>query len=306
MPNDPVTIRPLGLGNILRLLGTTTAAGPAPTAPVAPVVRDSYRPANGTLQNDRFAGNVELEAIAADRNVLGGTTSPETVTLIQQTLKDMAFAVPFGVNGIYSGGTIQAIRNFQAAVGLPQDGSLGPNTLKALDRYAPPAGLNSWSPGADPGPIPSPEVGNGKKARVVVSVSQHRAFLFDRKGNLQKIYGVRTGREQVDLHGKVGHGTHAGVKIITGKNDDPTDMSNALWPESGGRAFGTRLLGLLDYDPATGNVTKGAFAGQELHGTYQDYSIGRDFSHGCVGMANQDIEEVFDKVRNGDLVNFAP
>ena len=94
------------------------------------------------------------------------------------------------------------------------------------------------------------------------------------------------------------------MKVIDGKNDDPRSVSNALWPDAGGRAFGTRLLNLTDYDPATGRVYKGAHAGQELHGTYQDSSIGRDFSHGCVGLRNADIEEVFDQLGNGELVKF--
>jgi lipoprotein-anchoring transpeptidase ErfK/SrfK len=216
----------------------------------------------------------------------------------------MAFLVPLGVSGIYGGGTINAIKNFQHFAGLKADGSLGPKTLAALDRLAPAAGSRSWDRGQDPGPIPSPDLGNGKKARVVVSTSQHRAFLFDKQGHLTKIYGVRTGREQIDAEGKVGHATHAGVKIINAKNNDPTEVSNMLWPESEGKAFGTRLIDLSDYDPATGEVSKGEFSGQELHGTYQDNSIGRDFSHGCVGLRNQDIEEIFKQVRVGELVKF--
>lgn len=295
---NTATIRPLRLGDVLSILNRLKAEAPAPAPVAAP--QDSYVRAAGSLQSARFAGNPDLQRIAAGA-VLGPQSSPAAIRAVQQALTDMAFLVPLGVSGIYGGGTVNAIKNFQRFAGLQPDGALGPKTLAALDRLAPAAGATSWDRGQDPGPVPSPEVGNGKKARVVVSVGQHRAFLYDKQGKLTKIYGVRTGREQVDAQGKVGHATHAGVKVVNGKNADPTDVSNALWPESGGRAFGTRLIDLSDYDVATGRSTP---AGQELHGTYQDNSIGRDFSHGCVGLRNQDIEEIFGQVRNGELVRF--
>lgn len=302
MPDN--TIRPLNLQAIMKLLGDKplVPAAPVPTAPAMPV--DGYRRTGATLVNDRFAGNAELEAIATNRGVLGPHTSPETVALVQQALQDMAFMVPLGTNGTYGGATTQAIKNFQVMAGLKPDGRLGPLTLAALDRFAPPAGMTAWDPGSNPSLVPDPGVGNGRKARVVVSLDQHRAFFYDKAGSLQKIYGVRTGREQIDAEGKVGHATHPGVKVIDSRNADPTDISNQLWPESDGRAFGTRLLGLTDYDPATGRAFRSEFGGQELHGTYQDSSIGRDFSHGCVGMRNQDIEEIFSQVRPGELVRF--
>jgi lipoprotein-anchoring transpeptidase ErfK/SrfK len=292
------TVRPLRLGDVLSILNRLKHQAPAPAPVAAP--QDSYVRASGSLQSARFAGNPDLQRIAAG-GVLGPQSSPEAIRAVQQALTDMAFLVPLGVSGIYGGGTVNAIKNFQRFAGLTPDGSLGPKTLAALDRLAPAAGSTSWDHGQDPGPVPSPEVGGGKKARVVVSIGQHRAFLYDKQGNLTKIYGVRTGREQVDAQGKVGHATRAGVKIVNGKNSDPTSVSNALWPESGGRAFGTRLIDLSDYDVQTGRATA---AGQELHGTYQDNSIGRDFSHGCVGLRNQDIEEIFGQVRNGELVRF--
>src|SRR5688572_10341374 len=106
----------------------------------------------------------------------------------------MGFAVPGGASGYYGSQTSQAIRNFQTMAGLQPDGVLGPKTMKALDRFAPPEGKTSWDPGVNPGPIPDPGVGGGKMARVVVSISQHRAFAFDKAGNLTKIYSVRTGK----------------------------------------------------------------------------------------------------------------
>jgi lipoprotein-anchoring transpeptidase ErfK/SrfK len=245
----------------------------------------------------RFRGDTQLAQVLAGQATLAPGAKGPAVKKIQQALSDMAFYIPGGVDGAYGGNTAQAVKNFQSMAKLPQTGTLDAATLKALDQYAPPAGLTSWSEGADPGPIPDPAVGK-KKARVVVDISQHRLFLYDKQGKLEKIYGVRTGRTES------GWDTKPGIKVVDGKNADPRAVSDALWPDSNGQAFGTRLLNLSDYDPKTGKKYLGANKGQELHGTYQDYSIGRDFSHGCVGLRNIDVEEIFDRLGNGELVKF--
>jgi hypothetical protein len=137
---------------------------------------------------------------------------------------------------------------------------------------------------------------------MVVSIGQHRAFLFDASGQLVKIYGVRTGTGG-QANGR-GSETVPGVRTVTGRNSDPTAISQILWPESNGKAFGTRLLDLTLTDPATGKTRAGEGNGQELHGVYAENTIGLDASHGCVGFRNRDIEEIFPKLRNGDFVRF--
>jgi UDP-N-acetylmuramate-alanine ligase len=42
-----------------------------------------------------------------------------------------------------------------------------------------------------------------------------------------------------------------------------------------------------------------------LHGTNQEHLIGRPLSHGCVRLANADVGELFERVREGDLVFIA-
>lgn len=143
---------------------------------------------------------------------------------------------------------------------------------------------------------PDPSLPGGRLARVVVSIRDHRAYLFDKDGELEASYRVRTGKD--------GSPTRPGVKIVVGKNRNPTDVAERLWPSSGGRAFGTRLIDLSDFDPQTGRTYRGKYGGQELHGTYDKASIGRNFSHGCVGLINKDIEAIFDAVAVGDLVRF--
>jgi lipoprotein-anchoring transpeptidase ErfK/SrfK len=274
--------------------------------------RDSERPV-GTVRaaldefvgsksfnNARFNNHPELQRVAAGQAVLGAGSQGAAVEALQNALQDMAFVMPSGVDGIYGREVTQAVKNFQAAAGLKQTGSLNAETLKALNRHAPPPGKKAWDAGASMALVPDPGIGRGLQARVVVGVGQHRAFVFDANGKLQKIYGVRTGR--ADHPDGRGEDTQPGVKVVDGKNRDPRAISSALWPESKGTAFGTRLFNLSDYDVKTGRTYVGDFGGQELHGTYDQHSIGRDASHGCIGLNNSDIEEFFDQIKNGEFV----
>ncbi|MFP5502330.1 MAG: L,D-transpeptidase family protein [Candidatus Sericytochromatia bacterium] len=271
--------------------GGKTEAPPAP-----PVFHKDEVKVKSLLRHERFAGDAELAAVIAGKAALTKGAKGDAVQKVQQALQDMAFVLPSGADGAFGNQTAQALKNFQSAAGLPQTGELDAKTLKALDQHAPAPGQTSWS-GGQSSLVPSPDLGHGKKARVVVDISQHRAFLYDQDGELTKIYGVRSG------NGAKGWDTKPGVKVIDGKNNDPTSIARQLWGGSGD-AFGTRLLNLSDYDLETGKKYLGKHKGQELHGTYQEESIGRDFSHGCVGLKNADIEEIFDQVKNGELVHF--
>jgi peptidoglycan hydrolase-like protein with peptidoglycan-binding domain len=274
----------------------------------APQARQEPKPASGpvmaadtlsvspVLRNSRFAGTPELDAVLKGGQLAKGAKG-DAVAHVQQALQDMAFVLPAGVDGGFGNQTAQALKNFQSAAKLPQTGVLDRDTLVALDKFAPPAGQTSWEPGADRSLVPSPDLGKGKKARVVVDISQHRLFLFDKNGDLEKIYGVRSGNSAK------GWGTQAGLKVIDGKNNDPKAVAQSLWGGTG-TAFGTRLLNLSDYNLETGKKFYGKHKGQELHGTFDNNSIGQDFSHGCVGLKNADIEEIFDKLGNGEFVRF--
>ncbi|MEB3195950.1 MAG: L,D-transpeptidase family protein [Candidatus Sericytochromatia bacterium] len=300
---EPTSRRPIGLGKTLwNLLNTPNEAGaqPAKPNPTPPMARDGFQ-ATAAFANARFANQPDLALLMAGQVLRPGSSS-QGVAAVQGALHAMGFTIADGATGYYGNQTQAALRNFQVMAGLPADGILGPNTMKALDRHAPPPGKNSWDAGVNPGPVPNPTIAPGKQARVVVSISQHRAFLFDANGKLKKIYGVRTGTP----HHADGRGgaTTPGVRQITGKNGDPTSVSQALWPESNGKAFGTRLIDLTLVDPVTGKLKDVDGNGQELHGTYTESSIGLDYSHGCVGLRNRDIEEIYGQVRNGEFVRF--
>ncbi|GIM27520.1 hypothetical protein CPJCM30710_01860 [Clostridium polyendosporum] len=81
--------------------------------------------------------------------------------------------------------------------------------------------------------------------------------------------------------------------IASGKSDTPSPIgcwrviSKGEW--SGG--FGTRWLGL--------NVPWGHYG---IHGTNKPHSIGKEESHGCIRMLNDDIEELYQMVNYGTRV----
>ncbi|HEY9721773.1 MAG TPA: L,D-transpeptidase family protein [Oscillatoriaceae cyanobacterium] len=292
-----MSIHSTGLSRILQILEQPRRPGAPRTLPqIAPQTMNSDKlTKSAVLKGDRFASDAGLNAVGAGQTTLGQGAVGPSVKAVQQAFVDMAFLIPGGVDGMYGPQTAQSVRNFQQMAGLPQTGVVDQATMKALDRYAPPAGKQSWDTGVNPGPLPDPRVGK-KIARVVVETQQHRAFLFDKTGKLTKIYACRSGKTSTP--------TVPGVKIVDGKNDNPAAVSNALWPTSGGRAFGTRLMNLSDYDPETGRTYLGPHHGEELHGTYEDNSMGQNFSHGCVGLRNADIEEIYNQVANGELVRF--
>lgn len=296
----PATIRPLG----------TPPARPAeraarPTTLAGVLGLDGFTPSRAAAAHPRFAGHAELEALRRPGAApLGrGATGP-AVAAVQQALIDMGFAVPAGAEGNFGPQTTQAVRNLQVAAGLPATGAVDAATFAALERHAPAPGRTAWDPGAKHALVPSPKLPGGGVARVVVGVGQHRAFLFDAKGKLVKIYGVRTGNAN-HPDGR-GSATMPGLKVINAKVKDPSAIATELWPESQGRAFGTRLLALSDVDPRTRRPIHTPYGGQELHGTYQANTIGRDASHGCVGVTNADIEEIFAAVGQGQFVRFDP
>jgi lipoprotein-anchoring transpeptidase ErfK/SrfK len=56
-----------------------------------------------------------------------------------------------------------------------------------------------------------------------------------------------------------------------------------------GNPLGTRWIGLNE-------------KGYGIHGTDQPRSIGFARSHGCIRLRNKDVEQLFERVRNGDVV----
>jgi lipoprotein-anchoring transpeptidase ErfK/SrfK len=82
--------------------------------------------------------------------------------------------------------------------------------------------------------------------------------------------------------------------VALGKRSTPTPVGT--WKvrnkmKNWGKGFGTRWIGL--------DVPWGIYG---IHGTNRPNSIGRDVSHGCIRMFNQDVEELYEMVRHGTEV----
>jgi hypothetical protein len=77
---------------------------------------------------------------------------------------------------------------------------------------------------------------DGKPVRVVVLRDEHRTFLFDQQGKLERVFMNAAGAKDSP--------THDGYKVVTTKLDDATSTQAGieLWGKS---IFGARILDLL-------------------------------------------------------------
>ena len=250
-------------------------------------------PESGFL-NPRFQHR-DLELALKDKSLSSGAKG-EAVKRVQSALLDLGFALPSGTDGAFGGQTVAALKAFQSSRGIAQTGKIDSATLKSLDKVSPEPNKKVWqdSRAAQLALAPMPVL-NGHKARVLVDLSEHRLTLYNQDGIPERVFPVASGAW--------GTQTDPGVKIVHDKVADPSPIAWALWPESQGGAFGTRMLDLSWFDPATG-VASGS--GEELHGTYARNSIGSFASHGCVRMQNEDVEWVYQNLDIGDIVVIQP
>lgn len=266
---------------------------PVPTpAPTATPTKPAVAPTENTespFQNPRF------KAVVSGKVYKRGAQGPD-VKSIQVTLIDMGFGVPAGADGQFGGQTEDAVKCFQSSCGLETTGIIDDKTMKALDRLAPQPELKVWQ---DPqasalalASVPEPE---GKKARILVDLSESRLTVYKADGTPEKVFPIASGAVKTP--------THTGTKIVEDKLADPSALAWKLWPDSKGKAFGDRLLDLSWYDPATNTATG---SDEELHGTYVRDSIGSLASHGCMRVYNEDMLWLFENLKVGDIVVVQP
>ncbi len=258
---------------------TTDAANPAWT----PATRPGARPAGPSLLNPRFAGDAELGAVLAGGTLTAGARG-DGVKKLQQAMSDMGFALPGAADGSYGPMSANAVKNFQVNASkmfpdVKATGIVDAATLRALDQLAPAAGQQGQSKNV---PVPFFE---GKPVRVVVLKDEHRTFLFDKQGKLEKILMNAVGAKATS--------TDEGFKKVTTKlgEAESVALGQRLW---GGAVFGPRILDLSWAD--------GSRSGEELHGTSNNKQLGEDVSHGCVRHSNEDILKLYDALTVGDHV----
>ena len=210
---------------------------------------------------------------------------------LQKTLIDLGFGLPAGADGDYGGQTVLAVQAFQSSVDLPLTGKFDEATHVALTRVRPAKGKKVWEDRKASLCVAPVPILSGKKARVLIDLSEHRLFVYDGKGALQRVFPVASGSKEMP--------TDPGVKVVCEKMEDPTKLAEKLWPESKGTAFGKRLIDLNWFNVDTGVQT---VSDEELHGTYELQSIGKNASHGCVRLTNESIEWLYQNLVIGDLV----
>jgi hypothetical protein len=117
--------------------------------------------------------------------------------------------------------------------------------------------------------------------RVVVSFPDHKLALIEH-GRVVKVYRVAVGAPESP--------SPMGRFVIVRRLENPTYYApGTIIPPGPANPLGPRWIGLN-------------LAGYGIHGTNQPNSIGRDASHGCVRMRNRDVQELFARVREGDVV----
>jgi len=145
--------------------------------------------------------------------------------------------------------------------------------------------------------------------RLVVSVAEQRMALFDEGefvttfpvstskfclSNTPGSYGTPLGRHEVAE--KIGDGQPVGMKF---SSRQPT--GEIVRPNAPGRdPIVTRILWLRGKEPWNANSYERDIY---IHGTAEEFKLGRPASYGCVRMASQHIAWLYDRVGTGARVD---
>jgi peptidoglycan hydrolase-like protein with peptidoglycan-binding domain len=126
--------------------------GAARTAQLQRTIGDGH-----DLQAPRFSGNERLEAAFDDERLISKGSQGTHVRLIQQSLIDQGYPLPFGgADGIFGPETEAAVKRFQTDAGaLKIDGLVGPETMGLLDQHDTTL-LTGVGPVALKGPLAAP------------------------------------------------------------------------------------------------------------------------------------------------------
>lgn len=117
--------------------------------------------------------------------------------------------------------------------------------------------------------------------RVVISLRDRKLALIER-GHVMKIYRTAVGASRTP--------SPTGTFTIATRVSKPSYYRRRSVIRPGpSNPLGTRWLGL-------------SLKSYGIHGTNSPSSIGRAASHGCIRMRNRDVEELFELVRVGDIV----
>src|SRR3954464_4709443 len=117
--------------------------------------------------------------------------------------------------------------------------------------------------------------------QIIVSLPDRKLALIE-DGEVKKVYPVAVGKATTP--------SPSGSFVIANRVTNPTYYHPGQVIEPGAdNPLGNRWIGLNQ-------------KGYGIHGTNAPSSIGKAASHGCIRMAKKDIEELFEVVRPGDMV----
>jgi lipoprotein-anchoring transpeptidase ErfK/SrfK len=118
--------------------------------------------------------------------------------------------------------------------------------------------------------------------QIIVSIPDRKLALLE-DGDVLKVYDVAVGAEKSP--------SPSGDFTIVNRLENPTYYRPGVVIEAGANnPLGTRWMGLSQ-------------KGFGIHGTNKPQSIGKAASHGCIRMAQEDLEELFTLVHVGDAVS---
>lgn len=219
--------------------------------------------------------------------VLRPTMRNYYVGLAQEQLNMLGYDAGY-VDNVYGNRTAEAVRRFQAFVGLPQTGEIEFRTWRRLfgGRPLPPLPVPYVVSGAEA------DNGAGADAGAGASSGGSDSSLPEMR-QVERYIRVSLGRRQLQL---LENTTQLGAwPVGIGKPATPTptgtfSILNAAMDPGG--PFGTRWLGVTEN-------------GIGIHGTNAPWSIGGEVSNGCIRMYNSDVEALFDQVWVGMRVVIA-
>ena len=111
---------------------TTTPTTTTPTTPAAtPTPAPATTPTTTSTTPTQTTTTGTVDAVPTGQTLRPGMTGSSVVAL-QQALAQLGYDAG-GADGNYGSGTTQAVKEFQAAQGLTEDGVAGPATLAAIN-----------------------------------------------------------------------------------------------------------------------------------------------------------------------------
>lgn len=125
------------------------------------------------------------------------------------------------------------------------------------------------------------EAAQAPARRIVVSIPDRKLALIE-NGQVVRIYPTAVGADASP--------SPTGAFTVISRVSNPTWYhAGKVVPPGKNNPVGTRWIGLSE-------------KGYGIHGTNAPRSIGRNVSHGCIRMLNRDVEQLFELVKVGDVV----